>query len=92
MKLLPPSQLSLRLLCRPQIEEVEAADDGFTADDEHLSGGDDDSENDDGKEDRKEPVRQRLEESLADIRNSTMVQTPYRIRRMTAAMAMAKAR
>lgn len=55
----------------------EAADGGFKPDDEHLIGGDDDSEIDDDEEDRTELVRQRLEEYLADIRNSSVVQSPY---------------
>ncbi|EJK62986.1 hypothetical protein THAOC_16382, partial [Thalassiosira oceanica] len=61
----------------PADEDFEAADGGFKPDDEHLIGGDDDSEIDDDEEDRTELVRQRLEEYLADIRNSSVVQSPY---------------
>ena len=61
-------------------EDFEAADDVFGPDDEHLIGGADDSEiyndDDDEDEERQELVRQRLEEYLKDIPNSTMVQTP----------------
>jgi len=61
----------------PADEDFEAADGGFMSDGEHFIGGDDDSKIDDDEEDRKELVRQRMEEYLADIRNSTAVQTPY---------------
>ncbi|EJK44412.1 hypothetical protein THAOC_37048, partial [Thalassiosira oceanica] len=73
--------------CRPE-DDFEASDGGCGPDDELFIGGVDDSEIDDDEEDRKELVCQRIEEYLADIRNSTMVQNPY----STNDSGMAKAR
>ena len=72
----------------PEDEDFETAGGGFRPDDEHFIVWADDSDIDDDEEERQELVRQRIEEYLADIRNSTMVQ--LRMRRTTAAMTKAR--
>ena len=70
----------------PEDEDFETAGGSFRPDDEHFIVGADDSDN--NEEERQELVRQRMEEYLADIRNSTMVQ--LRMRRTTVAMTKAR--
>ena len=72
----------------PEDEEFGTAGGGFRPVDEHVIDGADDSDIDDDEEERQELVRKRMEEYLADIRNSTMVQ--LRMRRTTAAMTKAR--
>lgn len=72
----------------PEDEDFETAGGGFRPDDEHFIVWADDSDIDDDEEERQELVRQRMEEYLADIRNSTMVQ--LRMRRTTVAMTKAR--
>ena len=62
----------------PEDEDFETAGGGFRPDDEHFIVWADDSDIDDDEEERQELVRQRMEEYLADIRNSTMVQLRMR--------------